>query len=156
MTEPTESAAEETAEPSPEDYANLSDDDVAVPDDQPDGQAKLRRRAQAAEAERDQLAARVETLTRNEIQRLVADKLADPADVWRDGATVGDLLADDGSVDAEKVDGLVAGLLETHGHWGIPAPKTASRYSMPASGSTPQPTAPRTDPWVKAFSPQER
>src|ERR1700758_3047520 len=58
--------------------------------------AKYRRRLRETEAERDALRGRVETMQRNEIQRMAADRLADPADLWRDGAKVSDLLNEGG------------------------------------------------------------
>jgi hypothetical protein len=79
--------------------------------------AKYRKRAQAAEKERDRLAERLQVLQRTEVQRLAAEHLADGADLWRDGATLDDVLNDDGDVDADKVTELAKGLLEQHRHW---------------------------------------
>jgi hypothetical protein len=111
--------------------------------------AKYRRRLRETEAERDKLIARVEAMQRNEIQRLAADKLADPADVWRDGATVADILDDDGNIDHDKVSGLVGGLVETHPHWAAsvktPTPRNGLRSGASAA-SQPRPVS-----WAEAM-----
>lgn len=79
--------------------------------------AKYRTRLRETEAQRDALTARLETLQRNEIQRLAADRLADPADLWRDGGTVADLLDAAGNVDPGKVRAAVAETIAAHPHW---------------------------------------
>lgn len=60
-----------------------------------------RERLRETEADRDRLAGLVETMRAAEIQRL-AIGLADPRDLFRDGATVADMLDDDGQVDPAK------------------------------------------------------
>ncbi|MCV7055506.1 hypothetical protein [Mycolicibacterium gilvum] len=112
---------------------------------------KYRRRAQTAEAERDTLKARLEILQRGEVERLVADRLADPADVWRDGATLDTLLDDDGNIDPKRVDELTKGLLAAHAHWGITRHKPAGFQSGAAAQ-----TFPRRDSFTAAFAPKER
>lgn len=81
--------------------------------------AKYRRKLRDAEADRDQWRQRAETLQRAEAERRAAAKLADGADIWRDGATVADMLDDDGTIDAAKVDNVVTGLLAAHPHWAV-------------------------------------
>jgi hypothetical protein len=146
----------DTTEPAQEDYAGLTDEDDAVPDDQPTGQAKLRRRAQAAEAERDALQQRLEVLQRGEVERHAATALADPSDLWTVGTDLGAVLDDAGNIDPAKVDAVVADVLASHSHWAVSTPQPRRQYAHPVSGASAQPTAPRSDPWVKAFSPQER
>lgn len=92
-------------------------------DDEPDGtprEARYRQRARDAEVERDKLRDLVEGMQRAEIQRLVADRLADPADLWRDGATLADLLDGAGRLDPTKLDGTVDRVLAAHPHWRKP------------------------------------
>jgi len=82
------------------------------------GDAKLRREAsryrrqlREAEGERDGLRGRVEAMQRAEVERLVADQIAVPADVWLAGALLPDLLDDDGNVDPAKVTDAVKAVL---------------------------------------------
>jgi hypothetical protein len=86
-------------------------------------EARYRQRAHDAEAERDRLAGLVEDMRQEEIQRLAASRLADASDLFRDGASVADLLDDDGHVDAAKLDGLVDKLLTAHPHWRAELPR---------------------------------
>lgn len=111
-----------------QDQDGQSDDDTD--DDRGSGEAaKYRRRLRDTEAERDTLRQRVEHMQRAEIERLAAGKLADPADVWRDGAKLADLLDDTGNIDPDKVNGTVDGLLEAHAHWGVQQPTRPPRYA---------------------------
>ncbi|MDT5076773.1 MAG: hypothetical protein QOJ80_1410 [Mycobacterium sp.] len=137
----TEPHTPDVAEPMPEDYeaaaaevrAELDADDesaAAEPHDAPtdDDQrpddttgneaAKYRKRLRATEAERDTLVGRLESLQRSEIERLAAGHLVDAADFWRDGATVADVLGEDGNVDPAKVTAVAGAVLQNHSHWG--------------------------------------
>lgn len=92
-------------------------DPGAAPDDQADqetGRQKgLRARAQAAETERDTALALVESLRRAEVVRLVTDKLAQPDDLFvLGGATVDELVGEDGLIDPDKVAEAVDAVLE--------------------------------------------
>lgn len=109
MTEPT--TAEPAAEPEGTEPAEQAE---------PEGRggnaeaARYRTQLRAAEAERDTLAARVDALHRSAVERLVADRLAAPADLFDVGqADLADLLDDDGNLDAAAVDQHVADLLAT-------------------------------------------
>jgi len=153
--------ATETTEATPEESTTSEDTDTTV--DEPDQDStegtpdavkearKYRRRAQTAEAERDTLKARLEVLQRGEVERLVADRLADPADVWRDGATIDSLVDGDGNIDPKRVDELTKGLLAAHAHWGITRHKPAGFQSGAAAQ-----TFPRRDSFTAAFAPKER
>lgn len=145
-----ESAVSEVADTD----TTIDEPDQDHPDATPDAvkeARKYRRRAQTAEAERDTLKARLETLQRGEVERLVADRLADPADVWRDGATLDALLDDDGNIDPKRVDDLTKTLLAAHAHWGI----TRQQPKGFQSGAAAQ-TFPRRDSFAAAFAPKER
>jgi hypothetical protein len=66
--------------------------------------ARYRVRAREAEAARDELAKRVETLLTREAERIAAKHLAQPADLFTlSGKSVKDFVGEDGDVDAELV-----------------------------------------------------
>ena len=126
MTTPTEPAAEAVRN----NTENTSDGQASDADQIGNEAAKYRRRLRDTEAqlnqvrdeltaERDTLAARLDRFQRGEVERLAADKLADPADVWRDGAELSGLLDGDGNIDPAAVGGLLDGLIETHSHWAV-------------------------------------
>jgi hypothetical protein len=74
--------------------------------------AAHRVRAKEAEAQRDALAQRVERMQRAEVERLAADALSHPADLFSlSGNDLADYLTEDGDVDAEKVAADVAAVL---------------------------------------------
>ncbi|MGI5222280.1 hypothetical protein [Nocardia sp. CA-290969] len=97
--------------------------------------AKYRRQLRDTEAERDGLRERVTGYERAEVERLVADSLADPADLWVAGTELDALRAEDGSIDPEKVNKTVAELLEQRPHW---KRTTRTRYDVGSlrSGAT--------------------
>lgn len=97
---------------------------MEVPDERENGSeshsgSKLHREAAAyrvklreAEAERDALAERLQRMQRAEIERLAADGLSHPADLFSlSGNELADYLTEDGDVDAEKVAADVAAIL---------------------------------------------
>ncbi|GLP74928.1 hypothetical protein TUM20983_20380 [Mycobacterium antarcticum] len=156
MTEPiTEPAPDEAAEFDPTEDADLDDHDGqgdddqvlhdATPDEPTDEKigneaAKYRTRLRAAETENTSLTERltaaatekgaleerVHHVQRGEAERLASAKLADPADLWRDGATLTDLLDEGGNVDSALVDDLAKQLAGSHPHWGIARPTRPS------------------------------
>jgi hypothetical protein len=112
---------------------------------------RYRQRLRETEAQRDALLQRVEHMQRNEVQRLTADRLADPADLWRE-TELADLLDDDGNIDPAKLNTRVDTLLEEHPHWGAEPQRTPKPPRGFQSGAS-APTQPRKDPWVSAFTP---
>lgn len=84
-------------------------------DDQGGGEAaRFRRRLRETEVERDRLAGQVADLQRREVERLAADVLAVGADLLAlDGATLPDLLDDDGHVVADRVTTAAAELVRS-------------------------------------------
>lgn len=73
---------------------------------------RYRLELRATEAERDALAQRVERMQRAEVERLAADGLSHPADLFAmSGNDLADYLTEDGNVDAEKVAADVAAVL---------------------------------------------
>ncbi len=91
-------------------------DDTA--DEKPGSEAaKYRRRLRDTEAERDTLTARVETMQKREVERLVATDLATPADLWLTDTTMADLVDDNGDIDPAKVGEAVTALLAERPGW---------------------------------------
>lgn len=75
-------------------------------------EARYRVERNEARAERDALAQRVARLQRAEVERLAADSLSHPADVFTmSGNDVADYLTEAGEVDADKVAADVAAIL---------------------------------------------
>lgn len=114
----------ETASGAPEPAAPIDDtsdgnDTRSGADSARNEAAKRRRQLRDTEAERDQWRQRAESLQRAEVERRAAAKLGDGADIWRDGATVADVLDDDGTIDTAKIENIVAELLVAHPHWAI-------------------------------------
>ncbi|MGH3967727.1 MAG: hypothetical protein ACRDTV_06320 [Mycobacterium sp.] len=127
---PDASEAPDTTE-APETAATDAD---SHPDADGDGDreaAKYRRRLRDAEAERDQLAERLNAMQRVEAERLAAQHLADPTDLWRDGLELAELLGDDGLIDAGKVADAARATTAQHPHWTKPQP----RHPAPGRGA---------------------
>jgi hypothetical protein len=155
--------ATDPASPDGDAEAPVDDQHNAQPDDTPadDGEqddtggnreaAKYRRRLRATEAERDALRDRLNVLQRSEVERLVADRLRDPSDIWRDGAQIADVLDDGGNVDATKVTALAGAVLKAHQHWA--ADTTPVRKYGPRSGASVP--GRRRDQFTAAFAPRE-
>lgn len=116
-----------------------------------DAESRIAELTRDSETKVGALTARVEHMQRNEVQRLVADRLADPADVWRDGAQLADVLDENGDVDPAKVNDLVGGLLQAHKHWGVQRQGSNGRLLSGASA----PNQPRQNAWQKAFQPRK-
>jgi hypothetical protein len=128
-------------------------DDADEPDDGSPRDQRYRARARAAEAERDKVAAVVDGMRRAEVERLVAPKLADPGDLFRDGVALADLLDDQGRVDPAVLDKVVDKVIGDHPHWRA---RVSSHYGGTLhSGATQtrMTDAPRRG-FSDAFSPQ--
>ncbi|MGI8310349.1 hypothetical protein [Saccharopolyspora hattusasensis] len=52
-----------------------------------------------------------------EAERLAGGRLHDGADLWRDGLELSDVLAEDGTVDPDRVRAAADELAEAHPHW---------------------------------------
>jgi hypothetical protein len=133
-TPPAQPASDPAATPPADPSA--ADDDQFTTDRQRRRFAELTGRVGTRERERDEARARVEQLLEREVLRVAATTLAEPRDVFLDGATVADLLGDDGSdVDPAKVSAVVDALVakrpglrkppETRPLSGIHAPQQA-------------------------------
>lgn len=141
-----EQPAETDADTEAGDEGEDQDDDEGNP--KPGREAKLRHRAQTAEAERDALATRLEAMQRSVIDSQVAALGIKPAAVWASGAELADLLDDDGVPDAAKVQAAAAAARE---QLGIPEPARPPRGLRSGATAT-QPL--KRDPFVAAFAPK--
>lgn len=65
--------------------------------------ARYRRQLREAEAERDRLREQLAAHQHSQAERLAAERLQHPGDLWLAGVGVADLLGDDGEVDRSKV-----------------------------------------------------
>ncbi len=107
-------------EPAPEPDAPQPPGDPASTDDEHTDDesanseaAKYRRRLRETETARDTLASRVERLQHAEVARQVADRLAQPQDLFAFGVTLKDVLGEDGEVDDGLVETALLGLLDS-------------------------------------------
>ena len=89
--------------------------------------AKYRRRLRAVEAERDQLAQRLEAMQRSEVERQSEAAQLKPAALWS-AAQLSDLLNEDGTVDTDRV---TAAIQAARSVLGLPEPK---RNVVPREG----------------------
>jgi hypothetical protein len=97
-----------------------ADDGEATDDENPAGRGqRYRERLRAAEAETTRLQQLVEGMRQAEIQRIASDRLADPADLFRE-ATLGDMLDTEGRVDAAKLNALMDKVIAEHPHYKRP------------------------------------
>lgn len=112
-------------------------------------EARYRRQLRDTEAERDQLAAQLDTLRRERAETLARGVIAEPAGLWAAGVTVADLLAEDGRIDPDKV---TAAAERARGELGLArAPRRT--LVVPGEGSTPPPAQPRPS-FEDAFAPR--
>ncbi|OTR11769.1 hypothetical protein [Mycobacteroides abscessus] len=116
MTDPTP-AAEPT-----EDSTATTQTAQAEPIDPPEDGSELAREArswrkkyQTSKSEAEALSASVTALQRQLVEHQIAGRVVDPADWWSQ-ADVADLLAEDGSVDGEKVEAKIAEILTAKPH----------------------------------------
>lgn len=108
---------------------------------------KYRTRLREAESQRDQLSATLETYRTREVHTLAETHgLASGADLLT-GTALADLLAEDGTVDPDKVKAATVALLETHPHWGKSKPDFGGgdRGGDISAGDNPDPIARAAD-----------
>lgn len=97
------------------DTPNEPSEPAATPkDDAPSREAaRYRRRLRETEAQRDAALSRLEAMQRAEVERLAT--LPNPALLWDAGTDLADLLAEDGTVDPDKVQATVDQVAERYG-----------------------------------------
>lgn len=101
--------------------------------------AKYRRQLREAEAERDQLRETVTGYRRAEVEKHAeAAGMVRGADLFDLGADLGELLAEDGTVDPEKVTAAATAVLADRPHWRRPPTDfdLGARPLSPAGGPT--------------------
>ena len=98
-----------------------------------DEAAKWRVTARQTETRLKVAEARVAELQRQEVERILATKLAMPEDMWLSGKwSVADMLNEQGQVDAERVSAAADAVLEGRPHWRA----TLKPVGAPASSVT--------------------
>lgn len=112
--------------------------------------AKYRRRLREAEAERDALTMQLDALRRAEVERLATVELDTPAGLWANGTELADLLADDGTVDPDKVDAAVRAAVDTLGLETRTARRRGGLY-VPREGGVPDYSDMTAGSWEAAF-----
>lgn len=117
--------------------------------------AKYRHKLRDTEKQLAAMTERVQVMQRSEVQRIAAPKLADPADIWRDGAQLADVVDDDGNVDGGKVDDLIDNLVKSHPHWAVAKPEPPRQRTGLTSGAT-KPAEYRQATWADALRHAER
>jgi hypothetical protein len=159
----------------PEDYdalvAEYEDSADEEPDDTDDGveeaepasrrEARYRTRLRDTEArleaatdENISLLNRLEAMQWTEAIRLASTRLADPAaDLFREHY-VDAVLADDGTVDPQRVNELVDTILRDHPHYGVQKP--AVNPNGLKSGASKPADPPSASSWQRAFAPPPR
>lgn len=146
--------ADEAVTTAPE-AAEAHDDVDGEPDSPPaskaDREARLRKRAQEAESERDQLRELVTGLRRSEVERRFTGVLTNPSDVWH-AAKIEDLLDESGALDTVKIETVAVTIRATHPNWAPPQrlqpnARTAGPIGQMQLGDT-------EDRWRGAFAPK--
>jgi hypothetical protein len=131
-----------------DDYDDDDQDDDDSPALDPRG-GRYRERLREAEAERDTLTELVMDMQATEAERLAAQYLADPEDLWRE-QDLADVL-DAGRVDPEMVRAACQDVVSRHKHWAAPL----DRYHGPLrSGATSIKVERPSKTLTDAFSPQ--
>jgi hypothetical protein len=106
--------------------------------------ARWRRQLRATEAERDQLAARLDAADRREVERLAADRFQDPRDVFA-VTSIDAMRGQDGTVDSEKVEAELERIATDRPHWlkptvePEPEPRFPAVFQGPRSSPEPEP-----------------
>jgi len=116
MTEEPELTEDPTPEVSPEPEVQQEPEEDPQPASRADREARLRKRAQEAETERDQLREVVAGLRRSEVERRISEVLTNPSDVWH-AAKVEDLVGKDGVLDNTKIEAVITTIRAEHPNW---------------------------------------
>lgn len=146
----TVSLTVEKREPADDGVSQTHPAEDVQPADTPDDtegsgrEAKLRKRARDAEAARDDLAAKLAALQRQQVESMLGTTLK-PAALWS-VTTLDDVLATDGTVDPDRLETAVRSARETLGI------NPVGGAPIPGVGNRPDNT-PAAD-WKSAFAPQ--
>ena len=114
-------------------------------------EARYRIALRDAETERDKLQQRLERRDREDVERMIAHKLADSADIWRGDVTLADVTdPESGDISPQLVDEAVARVLKLHPHWGSGI-NPAAPASMVTSDCKPDLTDQQSTTWQSLF-----
>jgi hypothetical protein len=151
ITEP-DTAAEAATDTPPEETPPAAEESEPEPETPHSREARYRQQLRTVEAERDQLRDRLERHDRAEVERLAEGKLADPADVWRGGVELADLLDDSGELDPDLIGAAISKVIAEHPHWQRGKISPAAPASAVTSDGNPH-DDPRSAPasWQKVF-----
>lgn len=147
-TEPAETT--ETTEVMDGAVNNAAEADTA-PENPSREAARWRTKFRDAETQLDALRTRVETMQRAEAERLAEKVLADPADMWRNGTQLADLLGEDGNLDAGKLTAAAEALAATRPHYRRTSPAAAPIAGV---GAGKIPTGDDKPTFADAFKPK--
>jgi len=111
---------------------------------------RYRRSLKAAERTNERLSRALEAMQTAEVQRIAADRLADPSDLFIN-AKLADMLDTDDRVDPDRVNAAVDNLLVAKPHWEAARPHYAGELR---SGASEPPMAQSGPSWRDAFAPQ--
>ena len=78
--------------------------------------AKWRTKFRDAETQIAAMTEHVTTLQRQLVDQAIAKRITDPSDFWTQ-ANIADLLADDGTLDPDRIDAKIAEVLAAKPHW---------------------------------------
>ncbi|WP_125078051.1 hypothetical protein [Mycobacterium sp. P7213] len=114
------------------------------PEPQSKREARYRTQLREAEAERDELRQAVETMQRNEVERIAAEHITKPAALWTAGTELSSLLTEDGTVDSARVAAAAAEARQQLGlehpqakrQRGPVVPREGMSYGRATTGST--------------------
>lgn len=121
MPETTEPTAAEPVEPDTTDEPVEPDTEA---EESPNREAaRWRRQLRETELDRDRLAGVVETYQRQQVEAMAADHLQAPGDLWAAGVALGDMLTEDGQVDADAVVSVAKAVVADRPHWAKPPPR---------------------------------
>ncbi|MEJ7783808.1 MAG: hypothetical protein WKF96_03325 [Solirubrobacteraceae bacterium] len=98
--------------------------DPIEPQNEPEGHgnseaAKWRRQLRETETERDGLRSQLDDRDRRDVEKMAAERLADPSDFWH-GTTVDELRAEDGTIDVGKAEAELTKLIKAKPHYAAP------------------------------------
>lgn len=111
--------------------------------------AKWRKQFREAEQQRDQLAAQVAALQRQQVEATIGLSGVKPAALWA-VTDLADLLGEDGTIDTDKV---AAAIDKARDELGV---QTISKGNyVPGVGTMPT-ALPKTNQWSEAFAPRRR
>jgi hypothetical protein len=147
--EPDENLALNTEPEAPQDVGDVANE--ATPATRADREARLRKRAQEAETERDQLRELVTGLRQGEVERRLAGILTNPGDVWH-ATKIEDLLDESGTIDAAKLDTVAETIKAAHPNWTV-SPQLPGNH-RPTGPIARVQEADTGDRWRGAFAPK--